>query len=109
MVDAHFGRAGRFEVYELGEAGFSFVEARDVKPACAGGRHDESSFDATLAAIGDCEAVFVCVIGYGAASYLMGKGMRVFESPYSTIGELLAKVAGEGLLESGDRGQRKLP
>jgi nitrogen fixation protein NifX len=108
MVDTHFGHAGRFEVYELAEGRYSFVEAREVAPACSGGRHEVTSFDATLSAISDCEAVFVSVIGYGAASYLIGKGMRVFESPFTAISDLLGKVVAEGLLEAGDRGQRSI-
>jgi nitrogen fixation protein NifX len=108
MVDAHFGHASRFDVYELGENGLSFVQTREVTPACSGGRHDESAFGAILEALGDCEALFASVVGYGAASYLIGKGKRVFESPYAAIGDLLGKVAGEGLLEAGDHGQRTI-
>lgn len=108
-VDTHFGHADRFEIYELGDSGFAFVETRKARPACSGGgRHDETAFDETLAALSDCEAIFVSVIGYGAASYLIGEGKRVFETPYAAIDELLEKVAREGLLETGDRGQRKV-
>jgi predicted Fe-Mo cluster-binding NifX family protein len=100
VVDAHFGHAERFDVYELGEGGFAFVETRAAKGSCSGGRHEESSFDATLSLLSDCETVFVSVIGYGAAQYLNRKGMRVFESPYFAVEEVLRKVAAERLLES---------
>jgi nitrogen fixation protein NifX len=106
LIDTHFGHAERFDVYELADSGFAFVETRRPGAACSGGRHDEEAFDATLAAIGDCEAVFVSVIGYGAAAYLNRKGMRVFESPYFAIEDVLAKVSSEGLLEAGGRGPR---
>ncbi len=107
LIDTHFGHAERFEIYEIAEGGSAFVETRTVSSACHGGGHDESSFDATLLALRDCEAIFVSVIGYGAASYLNSKGMRVFESPYFAIQDVLAKVVADGLLEPGDRGQRK--
>lgn len=108
MVDTHFGHAERFEVYDIDDGGSAFVEARSARPACSGGRHDESTFDATLAKLSDCEAIFVSVIGYGAAAYLNRNGMRVFESPYSAIPDLLSKVIEEGLLEPGERGQRTI-
>jgi len=107
LIDTHFGHAERFEVYELDEKGSSFVETRSARSACSGKGHDESAFDGTLAILGDCEAIFVSVIGYGAAAYLNGKGMRVFESPYFAIPEVLEKVRVEGLMEPGDRGQRR--
>jgi nitrogen fixation protein NifX len=107
LVDTHFGHSERFDIYELDEAKSSFVETRRVASSCSGGGHDESSFDAMLATLGDCEAIFVSVIGYGAAAYLNQKGMRVFESPYFAIEDVLAKVVAEDLLGPGDRGQRK--
>jgi predicted Fe-Mo cluster-binding NifX family protein len=106
FIDTHFGHADRFEVYEIAEAGSTFVETRMTGPACGDGGHDESSFDATLSVLSDCEAVFVSVIGYGAAAYLNRKGMRVFESPYSAIEDVLTKVLADGLLEPDDHGQR---
>jgi nitrogen fixation protein NifX len=107
LIDTHFGHARRFDVYELDDGGSSFVETRSARSACTGAGHDESAFDNTLALLGDCEAIFVSVIGYGAAAYLSGKGMRVFESPYFAIPDVLEKVRAEGLLEPGDRGQRR--
>jgi predicted Fe-Mo cluster-binding NifX family protein len=106
FIDTHFGHAERFDVYELDGEGSSFVETRDARSACLGRGHDESAFEGTLALLSDCEAIFVSVIGYGAAAYLNGKGMRVFESPYFAIPDVLDKVRTEGLLEPGDRSQR---
>ena len=107
LVDTHFGHAERFDVYELGEEGSAFVESRNTASACSGKGHDESAFDLTLSLLSDCEAIFVSVIGYGAAAYLHEKGMRVFESPYFAVSEVLEKVRAEGLLEPGDHGQRR--
>jgi nitrogen fixation protein NifX len=107
LVDTHFGHANRFDVYDILDSGYAFAETRSARSACHGGGHDASSFDATLELLGDCEAVFVSVIGYGAAAYLNEKGMRVFEAPYAAVEDVVAKVASEGLLEPGDRGQRK--
>lgn len=106
-IDTHFGHSERFDIYELRDEGNSFIETRHARSACSGKGHDESVFDGTLALLKDCEAVFVSVIGYGAAAYLNEKGMRVFESPYFEITDVLEKVRTEGLLEPGDRGQRK--
>ena len=108
MVDTHFGHAERFDIYDILDSGSAFAETRSAQSACHGGGHDTSSFDATLELLRDCEAVFVSVIGYGAAAYLNEKGMRVFEAPYAAIEDGLAKVASDGLLEPGDRGQRKV-
>jgi len=106
LIDTHFGHAERFDIYELGAEGSSFVETRRTCSSCTGKGHDESAFDRTLSLLRDCEAIFVSVIGYGAAAYLNQEGMRVFESPYFAIEDVLEKVRTEGLLEPGDHGQR---
>jgi predicted Fe-Mo cluster-binding NifX family protein len=103
FIDTHFGHADRFDVYELGDGGVGFVETRRSAAACSRGRHEDSAFDAALAALGDCEAIFVSVIGYGAARYLNQKGMRVFESPYSAVAEVLSHIVSDGTLERGAR------
>jgi predicted Fe-Mo cluster-binding NifX family protein len=102
IVDTHFGHAESFYVYEIDGASASFVEKRQVSASCSKRSHDESSFDATLTTLSDCSAIVVSVIGYGAAAYLAGKGMRVFESPYFEAGDVVAKIAADGLLEKGE-------
>jgi nitrogen fixation protein NifX len=100
VVDTHFGHAESFFVYEIEGTSASFVESRRAAAACSKGGHDESSFDATLAALSDCTAIVVSVIGYGAAAYLGSKGMRVFESPYFEARDVVAKIAADGLLDT---------
>jgi Uncharacterized conserved protein len=99
LVDTHFGHATSFFVYEIDERLARFVERRDVSASCAGGKHETSSFDATLSALSDCSAVVVSMIGYGAAEYLREKGMRVFESPYFASSDVAEKIAADGLLD----------
>jgi len=104
-VDTHFGHAENFYVYEIDGSSASFVECRRVAAACARGRHEESSFDAALAALSDCTAIVVSVIGYGASAYLVSKGIRIFESPYFEAKDVVAKIASDGLLDSGETGK----
>ena len=81
FIDAHFGRADRFAIFDLTPEGYAFVEVRSVERACGPEGHDECAFDAILDALSDCEAVLVSRIGMGAARYVRAKGMRVFEAP----------------------------
>ena len=107
VVDTHFGHAESFYVYEIEDALAAFVEERRTNASCSGRSHDESSFDATLAILSDCTAIVVSVIGYGAAAYLAGKGMRVFESPYFEVEAVAAKIAADGLLDKDETEKTK--
>lgn len=79
-VDEHFGRATFFRIYELSENSYSFLESRDAVAACQHARtHSKTDFDTVIDLLSDCDALLVKKIGEGAASYLIAKGVRVFE------------------------------
>ncbi|ADU22914.1 MULTISPECIES: NifB/NifX family molybdenum-iron cluster-binding protein [Ruminococcus] len=79
-VNEHFGHAKFFRVYDLGEDGYTFSDVRDavaVTQQTLG--HDTTRFDKIIELLADCDAVLVQKIGEGAAAYLIGRGVRVFE------------------------------
>ena len=79
-VNEHFGHAKFFRVYDLSEDGYTFSDVRDavaVTQQSLG--HDTTRFDKIIELLSDCDAVLVQKIGEGAAAYLIGRGVRVFE------------------------------
>lgn len=79
-INEHFGRAAFFRVYEIKDGKHSFVELRDaVAVRQQMHSHSQSDFDRIIGLLSDCDAVFVSKIGEGAASYIISKGVRVFE------------------------------
>ena len=83
QVDEHFGRAGKFAVYEVGEKGYRFVEMRMF----ADGRdraieetkgmkevHDDL-VQKKVDSLGDCKIVYLTEIGGPSAARLVKKGM----------------------------------
>lgn len=79
-IDEHFGRAKFFRIYELTEDDYKFSESRDAVAACQRSRsHSKTDFDRIIDLISDCDALLVQKIGDSAASYLISKGVRVFE------------------------------
>jgi predicted Fe-Mo cluster-binding NifX family protein len=80
-VSEHFGRATRFEIWELGPDGARLVGWRTIRPACGVGsdRADEL-MDASVAAIADCRAVVVARIGECALNRLDKLGIVAFET-----------------------------
>lgn len=97
-VDEHFGRATFFRIYELSENSYSFLESRDAVAACQHARtHSKTDFDTVIDLLSDCDALLVKKIGEGAASYLIAKGVRVFEVSGS-IDAVLNKFVTDKLL-----------
>jgi nitrogen fixation protein NifB len=62
-INEHFGHAREFQIYEVGVHGAKFVGHRRVEEYCEGGEGDEDALEVVLAAINDCDAVFVAKIG----------------------------------------------
>jgi predicted Fe-Mo cluster-binding NifX family protein len=103
-VYKHFGQADEFQVVDVDADKYTFIERRKVVPACEGGAHNESAFDAVLAVISDCEAVFVGKIGPGASEFLSQHGIRAYEVP-GVIDQILNKVIERKVLDGfGRRG-----
>jgi nitrogen fixation protein NifX len=86
-VDQHFRQADRFEIVDLEEDRYIFVETRRRQIGNTPG-HDTGAFDDIVRLLQDCEGVFVSQIGVGAARYLHTVGLRVFEAPYPVEGVL---------------------
>ena len=82
-VDEHFGRAGRFAVYELDRDGYRFVEMRTfadgidesiVASRGQGQLHDDRVQD-KVDKLADCKIVYLTEIGGPSAARLVKKGM----------------------------------
>ncbi len=80
LVDQHFGRAKRFEVYEaLHGAEPRFIEVRQVQRVCSGQGHSSTALDAAVERLGDCSFVIVAKIGAAARSALAQRGIEAYE------------------------------
>ena len=95
-IDLHFAQAHTFYIYDLSEKGCAFVEKRSAFEFQG---HSEAQFDRATQLLKDCKAVFVSHIGPAAARYLLLKGVRVLEAPYS-IEAVLQKFRAAELKES---------
>jgi len=95
-VDQHFGSAHYFHVYDISGSKYDHVETRRPAAKCQG--HCEGGFDHLLAALSDCDAVFVSQIGQAAAAFMIGHGKRVFEAK-GAVEEIIAELAKKNLLE----------
>jgi len=82
-VDEHFGRAGRFAVYEMNPDGYRFVEMRTfadgvdqaiVETKGMGHVHDDRVQD-KVERLSDCRIVYLTEIGGPSAARLVRKGM----------------------------------
>ncbi|MHB8065681.1 MAG: NifB/NifX family molybdenum-iron cluster-binding protein [Ruminiclostridium sp.] len=93
-IDLHFAKASQFYIYDVNDDNFDFVELRRCETIL---EHDENEFDKATQKLYDCMAVFVSQIGRGALSYIISKGLRVFEAPY-LIESVLEKLVQEDIL-----------
>jgi len=93
-VDQHFGSARCFQVYDINGSEFNHVETRNPEAKCRG--HCEGGFDHLLAALSDCNAVFVSKIGPSAVEFMIGHGKRVFEAE-GEVEEIIASFINEQL------------
>jgi predicted Fe-Mo cluster-binding NifX family protein len=98
----HFGRTDKYQIYDIGDDSYTYVETREVSPPCKQGGHSTASFDAVLAVISDCEALVVAVVGEGAAEYLMKAGMRVFAGS-GVLENVLGTIINKKMLEVSDQ------
>lgn len=96
-VDQHFRQAERFEIVDLEEDSYVFVETRH-RPRNHKPGHHTAVFDDIARLLADCEGVFVSQIGAGAARYLNSIGFRVFEAPYPVKG-VLEKLLADRILD----------
>jgi nitrogen fixation protein NifX len=100
-VDEHFGRSGKFAVYELTMDGYCFVEMRSfaegrdtaIEQTKGMGRvHDEKVED-KAARLADCRIVYLTEIGGPSAARLIRKGiMPIKVKEVVTIAESLERL-----------------
>jgi len=100
-VDEHFGRSGRFAIYELTMDGYRFIEMRrfadgrdvEVERTKGMGRvHDEKVED-KAERLADCRIVYLTEIGGPSAARLIKKGiMPIKVKEVVSIEESLAKL-----------------
>ena len=90
-VDEHFGRAGKFVVYEVNGAGSRYLETRTfadgedraVTSTKDMGQAHEDAVQAKVEKLADCRLIYLTEIGGPSAARLVSKGimpMKVKES-----------------------------
>ncbi|BCS54126.1 NifB/NifX family molybdenum-iron cluster-binding protein [Geobacter sp. SVR] len=80
-VDAHFGRADSFDIYQLRGSESRLLETRQVSPPCSGHQHDADALARTAAALADCRGVVAAQIGPGAIDALINHRIMAFALP----------------------------
>ena len=82
LVNRHFGRTERFDIY-LAQEDLSFrkEEERRLPAVCQGGEHSKDAMRARIEALKDCRCVLVSRIGLDAASALEAEGIAAYELP----------------------------
>jgi nitrogen fixation protein NifX len=81
MIDEHFGRAGKFAVYDLTPEGYELVETRTfadgIDDAVAGtkgrGQAHDDAVQAKVDRLSDCRIIFLTEIGGPSAARLVKK------------------------------------
>lgn len=82
-VDEHFGRAGKFAIYELTNDGYKFVEMRqfadgldtEIVETKGMGEVHEDRVQKKVDRLSDCKIVYLTEIGGPSAARLVKKGM----------------------------------
>ena len=82
-IDSHFGAAESFYIARLDtqKLDCDIIGQRTVTPACSGGSHELSGFDAILDTLCDVSAIVAQRAGYGAREYISQKGIAVYQMP----------------------------
>jgi nitrogen fixation protein NifX len=78
QVNAHFGRAQCFQVYELEQGGWELREERQNLPACLGHEHSDDALERTADLIADCRGLVAQQIGCGAVDVLLSRRIMPF-------------------------------
>jgi len=90
-VDEHFGRSGRFDVYDLDADHAEMVETRALPPA---EDHDDRT-PTRVAAVRDCAIVHVTAIGAAAAAQVTNAGIMPLRIAEGTpVSEVVVRLQG---------------
>lgn len=82
-VDEHFGRAGRFAIYAIGQDGHRFLEMRkfsdgidrSIVDSRDGGQVHDDKVQAKVDKLSDCKLIYLTEIGGPSAARLVKKGI----------------------------------
>jgi nitrogen fixation protein NifX len=82
-IDEHFGRAGMFAIFELTEAGYSFVEIRkfadgrdaEIEATKGMGPAHDDKVESKVEKLADCKIVYLTEIGGPSAARLVKRGL----------------------------------
>jgi len=89
-IDAHFGEAESFFIYDAQGGGYAFVERRGVTPFSGSyARAGENGVPPCLAAISDCAAVVAVKFGPRAKKELAVVGISAFEHTSDIDGAMI--------------------
>ena len=83
VVHQHFGRATHFQIYDLTDDGFVFVETRENTPSCGSSETEIDAHSKVVELLKDCSAVVVARIGPGAIEVLNAHGLKHYVLPES--------------------------
>jgi predicted Fe-Mo cluster-binding NifX family protein len=94
-VDAHFGRADCFYIYDVDDSGaYSQTGLRSVQPLPeiqGGCRHNEQGIKPLINALSDCRYILTAQIGKRPQMLLNRSGITALESP-SELSEAIGKL-----------------
>ena len=100
-VDEHFGRAGKFAVYELTDKDYRFIEIRkfaegrdiEIEQTKDMGQIHESKVEKKVDRLADCKIIYLTEIGGPSAARLVKKGiMPIKVKEIVSIKESLEKL-----------------
>jgi len=78
-MNAHFGSARKFAVYEVSKTGWRFIEAHEfVNPTKEAGKHDDTDDKITpkIEALSGCSLLFALAIGGPSAAKVVKAGIH---------------------------------
>lgn len=90
--DLHFGRAGQFYIHSLDGDG----ESAELREVPKGTGHSADHLEKAAELLSDCTFLVTARIGYPAAAYLIGRGLRVLESEFA-VRDILNKIRADYL------------
>jgi len=97
VVHQHFGKATHFQIYEVANGHYTYIETRENDPSCRPGEDHFTMHNRTLDKLNDCNAVIVSQIGPGAAEILDLRGIKHF-TMRECIDESLRRLIESGKL-----------
>ena len=94
-LNAHFGYAEFFQIFDIREDPPRFLETRRNAPHCVGGGRKESRLEQSVELLADCVAVMASNIGPCALDALLSNNIIAVEHPGNGLdgaGSLVAAI-----------------